>query len=233
MLELENATGTILDSLFLSANGMTTSGTFAVTGGTADGIIVETGADGDTLLTTNRTYPEASGASGTWQSTASWNGGIIAGVTDTALIGLGDSANFTLTTGTTAVSVNSISIFDPQASVRITSDTTVLPGIASVYTGTLEVTGGNTLTTSTLRTFESGSSILVDALGTVDVTGRPGTTLAAVGGTLAIEAGNSSAVQISGGTLVVDGALLAGPRLPGAGVAVSISPTTAPASPPA
>jgi T5SS/PEP-CTERM-associated repeat protein len=211
LLELVNASGTILDSLFLSANGMVTSGTFAVNSGTADGIIIGTGADGDTVLTTDRTFPEASGISGTWQDTASWNNGTVPGATDTAAIGLNEATKFTLTTGSAPVSVAGISIFDPQASVEITSDTTALPGIANVYTGTLEVTGGNTLTSSSLRTFDTRSSITVDAGGTVEVTGRPGTNLAAISGTLAIVQGNSSAVELAAGTLVVDGALIAGP----------------------
>ena len=155
--------------------------------------------------------PDASGVSGAWQNGASWNNGIIPGVTDTAVIGFGETANFTLTTGAAPVSVLSISIFDRQASLHITSDTTVLPGLLNIYTGTLEVTGGNTLTSSALRTFNPLASVLIQAGGTVAVTGRPNNNLAAIDGTLTISQGNSTAVEIAAGTLVVDGALLAGP----------------------
>ena len=109
------------------------------------------------------------------------------------------------------MSVAGISMFSANATLTVTSNTNAQPGIVNDYAGTLVVQGGDTLSTSSLRTFGLQTSMTVDAGGTVDVTGRPGSSLAATAGTLAITNSNSGAVEIAAGTVVVDGALLAGP----------------------
>ena len=198
ILELMNAGGTVLDLLYLNANGMATSGTFVLNNGTADGIIVGTGADGDTILTTNRIFPTAT-VSGAWQSNATWADGIVPTGTDVAYIGFDRTNPITVTTGAVPVTVAGISVFDPRATLDITSNTTTLPGTASIYNGTLEVAGGATLTTSRLRTFSNTSAVEIAAGGTVMVTGRPSTSLAASNGTIAVTQSNSAAVDIYAG----------------------------------
>jgi T5SS/PEP-CTERM-associated repeat protein len=216
ILELLNAGGAVLGSLYLNTNGMVTSGTFVLNNGTADGIIVGTGADGDTILTTNRIFPTVT-ASGLWQNSTIWTSGIVPTGTDSAFIGLNQTNPITITTGAAPVVVAGITVFDPHATLDITSNTTTLPGGATVYEGTLDVAGGATLTTARLRTFSPGSAVDIAAGGTVMVTGRPNSSLAASGGTITLSQGNSAAVGIYAGTLTVDGALIAGPSPDGNG----------------
>ena len=109
LLSLEAANGTTLASLELGnfGTGLAT-GSFPVISGTADGINIGVGADGDTVLTTSGTVLETSGISGIWQAGTSWLGDVVPGTAASASIGLGASAPFTLTTGSTPVSVGGL-----------------------------------------------------------------------------------------------------------------------------
>ena len=149
LLSLENGAGTILASLLMG--GPFASGTYVVNDGTAGSFAIGTGSDGDAVLTTSMTDPIASGTAGTWQASTSWLNGTVPGATGTPRIGQGASSNFTLTTGTSPVSVASFAITAPQATVQITSDTTATAGSVSDYSGTLDVTAGNTLTAEDLQ----------------------------------------------------------------------------------
>lgn len=223
LLKLLNNTGTILGSLFLTSNGMVTSATAVPVAQSASiGIIVSTGANGDTILTTDRTTPTTSGLSGAWQSGSSWAGGIVPNGTDFVGIGFNQTNAFTLTTGAAPVTVGALGVYDPSATLAITSNTTVLPNTAVVYAGTMTVAPGVTLLSSSLREFGQSSSIDIANGGTVLLTGRLTTALAPVNGTLAIPVGNTSAVQVNAGTMTVEGALLAGPSGSGNGGSFNI-----------
>ncbi|MBS0641893.1 MAG: hypothetical protein JSS43_18675, partial [Proteobacteria bacterium] len=218
VLTLLNNSGTILGSLFLNTNGMATSVTAVPVAQSATmGIIVGTGADGDTILMTDRTNPSTSGLSGTWQSGTSWAGGIVPTGTDTPLIGYNQTAAFTLTTGAAPVSMVGFGVFDPNATLVVTSNLTALPGTGNIYAGTLAVASGATLLTTALREYAPSSWIDIAAGGTVVVPGRLNTTLAPINGTLAVTSGSTSAVQVYAGTMTVEGALIAGPSSYGNG----------------
>ena len=208
-LTLENNAGGVLATL--SLGGAFGSGTFAVTGGTADGFIIGTAADGDTVLTTSVANPVATGASGTWQTAASWAGGTVPSATDTPTIGQGASSNFTLTTGGSPVSVGGFSITSPQATVQITSDTTATSQLINDFSGTLVVAAGNTLTAGALQTYGPTSAVTIAAGATVALSGRLNPNIAPVAGTWTDQKGNNFAVNFAAGTAEIDGSLLAGP----------------------
>jgi T5SS/PEP-CTERM-associated repeat protein len=213
LLSLEAANGTTLASLVLGnfGTGLAT-GSFALTNGTADGLIIGVGTDGDTVLTTAGTLVESSGISGTWQAAASWHGGIVPGATASASIGFGAAAAFTLTTGNAPVSVGGFAIDSPLATVRITSDTTLTTGQVSDYYGTLDIATGSTLTGSTIQLYQPSTSMTIAAGATADLAGRIDLDLAPVGGIWGTQpGGNPYAFTVSAGTAVIDGALLAGP----------------------
>ena len=99
-MSLEAANGGTLATLLIGNGGSGfANGTFAVTGGSADGFNIGVGADGDTVLTTSQTPIWGSNTSGIWQPPTSWVGGVVPAAT--AFIGIGQSATtaFTLTTG--------------------------------------------------------------------------------------------------------------------------------------
>ena len=110
-LYLENNAGTVLASLVMS--GPYASGTFALSGGAADGFVIGTGADGDTILTSTVTNTVASGVTGSWQSTSSWVNGTVPSAISDPLIGQGATADFTLNTGGSPVSVAGFIITEP------------------------------------------------------------------------------------------------------------------------
>ncbi len=213
LLSLEAANGTTLASLLVTNFGTgLASGSFAVTGGTADGINIGVGADGDTVLTTSVAPLESSGTSGTWQSDGSWLGGVVPGTTASPVIGLGASAPFTLTTGSTPVSVGGFAISSPLATVQITSDTTLTTGSASDYAGTLDITTGNTLTAGALQLYSSGTELTIATGATADLAGRINLNTEPVDGVWTEQTGgNPYAFTVSAGTAVINGALLAGP----------------------
>ena len=154
LLSLEAANGTTLATLLLGNAGTgIAGGTFAVTGGSADGISVDVVADGDTELTTSNSLLEASGISGTWQSSTSWTGGIMPGTAAAPVIGLGALAPFTLTTGGVPVSVGGFGVDSPSATVLIDSNTTLTSGQISDYAGTVDIATGTTLTGGAIQLY--------------------------------------------------------------------------------
>jgi fibronectin-binding autotransporter adhesin len=213
LLSLEAANGTTLATLELVnfGTGLAT-GSFPVTDGSADGITIGVGTDGDTVLTTSTTLLETSNTSGAWQSGGSWRGGVVPGTTAAPVIGLGASAPFTLTTGGAAVSVGGFAISSPLATVQITSDTTLTTGSVSDYAGTLDITTGNTLSAGALQLYTSATELTIAAGATADLAGRININTAPVDGTWALQPGdNPYAFTVSAGTAVINGALLAGP----------------------
>ncbi len=151
-------------------------------GGIADGFTLTTGGDGHTLLTTDAVDPVWNNNTGVWQNAADWSAGVVPGPTATAVIGLapgaasGTISPFVLTTGTVAVAVNSLTEANNNATLQITSATTVgtsvnLYGVQQVA-GEIEVTDGNTPTSTFLRQLSPGADLMVDAGGVLDLTGH-------------------------------------------------------------
>ena len=220
-LYLENNAGHVLASLIMS--GPFASGTFALSGGAADGFVIGTGADGNTILTSTVTNTVASGISGSWQSSSSWANGTVPSAASDPLIGQGATADFTLNTGGSSVSVGGLILTSPQATLEITSNTTATSQTINDFAGTLDVTAGNTLTGSALQTFSGSSAVTIAAGAVMDLSGRGNPNLAAVAGDWTLQSGDTFAVTVSAGTLEVDGSLLAGPPTPaGGGGSVSI-----------
>jgi T5SS/PEP-CTERM-associated repeat protein len=200
-LYLENDSGTVLAALEMG--GPWASGTFAVANGTADGFTLGTGSDGDAVLSTDIVDPLASGTSGTWQSPGSWLDGTVPDASGYAVIGDGASTNFTLTTGSSPVSVTGFIITSPLATVQVTSDTTALSQAINVYAGTLDVLAGNTLSGSALQMFAPSAAVTIAASATIDLTGD--------------DSADNFAATFSAGTAEIDGVLLAGPIAAGGG----------------
>jgi T5SS/PEP-CTERM-associated repeat protein len=231
-LLLENPGGTVLASLVLST-GAYNPGTFAVTStvaGTlvADGFTLTTGGDGNTLLTTNVVESVWNNSSTIWQTASAWSTGVVPGSTSTVVIGInatggadGTTSPFVITTGTTAVVVNSLSEINPNATLQITSATTV--GTSSnqyalqQIAGEIEVTGGNTLTVTDLKQDSPGATLQVDAGAVLDITGHDNlgfansgtiSTNTVVNGT-AVANGNTIGLFVTG-TATVDGGMIDG-----------------------
>ena len=208
-LYLENNSGTILASLV--TGGPEASGTFAIVDGTADGFVVGRGSDGDTILTTTTSPSITTGTSGTWQSATSWLNGNVPTSGSTALIGEGATAPFTLTTGSSPVTLIGFSLDSSLATLRVTSDTSAPQGNLNVYSGTLVVTSGNTLSAQALQSFEPDSAITIAAGATLALSGRVNPTLVPVNGVWLASVGNHFADTFSAGTVEIDGAMIAGP----------------------
>ncbi len=185
---LESNTGSVIATLVLSS-GNYTPGSYAVTtvaAGTlvAGGFTLTTGGDGNTLLTTDVVDSVWNvGSSGTWQQAANWSSGVVPGANDTAVIGVdsttgasGTISPFVLTTGSVAVDVGALVEAGNRTTLQVTSDTTV--GLGSIaygiqqVAGKIEITGGNTLTTTFLRQLGPGADLLVDSGGVFDITGH-------------------------------------------------------------
>ena len=223
LLLMENAGGTILGSLLLS--GVHGYGTFAVSGGTADGFAFTTGANGDTLLTTTTTPDNWTGGSGTWLTGANWSLGSAPGTQHGATIGLNSTASFTLTTGTAPLTTTGFTIADPNALVQITSttslafantaSTTAISGVTE-FGGTLEVTSGNTLTAESFGQYATTGQLRLDPGSVLDVLGSLNNN-APSNGVITISSGNTVGLRIAGTVLVNDAVLNAGPTQPVAG----------------
>jgi T5SS/PEP-CTERM-associated repeat protein len=204
ILSLKNSAGTILASLQIS--GAFQSGTFDVSGTTAGSFNLNTGADGDTLLTTGVPVDLYNNTDGTWQTAANWSNGV-PGTSDVPFIGLNATTPFTLTTGTTAVQAGGVSLVDKDL-LQITSDTTFGPNSITAFDGTLEVTSGNEVTAPAYRS--TGGTLVVDPGATFDLLGRPViNSVGAVNGTLAsVAIGGTNALRLFGGNILVDGGTL-------------------------
>ncbi len=210
VMALENNSGTVVASL-LMRSGAFPAGTFAVSGGVADGVTISTGSDGDTILTTNLFQPSAT-VGGSWQSPGIWADDIVPGVTDTPFIGQGMTSAFTVTTGFSPVTVNGFSVLDPNAVLRITSDTTATADTAAGQFGTLEVMPGQTLTATNIGQIQPTAATTIAAGATVALSGHENiNNVGAVSGTLVVEQGGSYAAGFNGGTAEIDGSMLAGP----------------------
>src|ERR1019366_5312525 len=122
-----------------------------------------TAANGDTELLTTTTIPVWNGVSAPWQSAGNWSGGNVPGPQDTPLIGHGATAPFVITTGLSPVTVGGFVLDSQLAQMRIISNTTATPNPIGDIAGTLEVTGGVTLTASALRMFSNQATVNVDA----------------------------------------------------------------------
>jgi T5SS/PEP-CTERM-associated repeat protein/uncharacterized repeat protein (TIGR03803 family) len=217
ILELESATGSIIAAVqlasgnFLSAG--TQTGTFAVSGTVAGPFDVLTGADGDTILTTGVANDYSDNGSGAWQAGSVWAGGSTPGTLDTVLIGINASAPFTLTTGSTLVTVGALALTSDSTLLQITSNTTVSPYPIRLFAGTLEVGSGYTLTASAIS--QSSGTSLLDAGSMLDLTGSPvdGVTpnyniVAANNGTISVSNSGTAAIEFSSGTVLVNGGTL-------------------------
>ena len=209
VLEMDNASGTALGSLhFISGAAGHASGQYQLASGVADGFHFATGGNGHTLLTTTSVGAVFSaGSSGYWQSVEAWANGAVPGATSDVVIGgLNALDTFTLTTGSAPVTVASISLLiNGGIDFQITSLSYVTgAGILDHY-ATIEVTSGNSLTTTELVAFNS--SVLVDAASTLALTGRPTVGLAAVNGVLAVDTNNLTGAVITGATMQVAGTL--------------------------
>ncbi len=203
ILKLENSSGTVLDSLLLGS-GNFLNGTSAVVGGVAGRFTVGTGVDGNTVLTTS-VQNHFITTSGDWQ-TGSWVNGV-PGTLDSVLIGLGATSPFTLTTGSTAVSVGALTLASDKALLEITSNTTSTAYAIRDFGGTLEVMSGHTLTASALNV--NGGTTVVDQTALLDLTGHVvygG--VGATNGTISTSSGNTNAVQVASGALLVSGGTL-------------------------
>ena len=198
---LENSGGTIIDTLAFS------TGSYA-----ASNLLVSTGTDGDTILTTTLVDPNWAGGSGFWQTATGWSTDQPPGATDAAFIGLGATAPFVLTTGSLPVVISALTEASGDATLEITSNVTV--GASSPhagviqFAGTLEITAGNTLTTPSVRQLTQGGTLLVDAGGTLDILGKDNFGFPNAG-TITVSSGNSVGMFVEG-TAIVDGVIDAG-----------------------
>lgn len=204
VLTLQSSLGVNLASLSLGSGNFQT-GTFAVTGGVADGFTIVTGADGNTVLTTAIANDGYTNTSGVWQTAGNWANGT-PGAADTALLGVGASAAFTLTTGGTPVTVSALDIANAFSTLQVTSNTIVGPYGITALGGTIDVTSGNTL--SAAQIVMLAGSLQVDPGATLNLTGHVATAIGANTGSLAVVTGNSIALVLSGGSLLVNGGVL-------------------------
>ena len=202
ILNLENAGGTILDSLLFA------SGNFK-----ASSFTVGTGSDGNTILTTTVQNDTDVGTSGTWQNAGLWSNGV-PGTLDTAIIGGLGAGSVTVTTGATAVSVGALVLTGENSLLQITSATTADAYAMRQYAGTLEVTSGNTLTAP--QWVEVGGSGQIDPGALLDLTGHQsyGAT-GANAGTIGAQNTGTQALQVESTFLVNGGTLNAGPSQSG------------------
>lgn len=206
ILELDNASGTAVASLRFSS-GNFTSGTFAVSGSTAGSFNIATGPGGNTQITTAVQNDVYRNTSGTWQTAANWSGGLVPGASDTTVIGAGAQTQFALTTGGSPVSTGALIVASNRALLQITSNTTVGPYGITQFGGTIDVTAGNTLAAAALRML--GGTVAVDPGGVFNVTGHTvTTTIGDNGGTLAISNTATGGVEMTSGTLLVNGGTL-------------------------
>ena len=206
ILELDNASGTAVASLRFSS-GNFTSGTFAVSGGTAGSFNIATVSGGNTQITTAIQNDVYRNTSGTWQTGANWSGGLVPGASDTTVIGAGAQTPFTLTTGGSPVSTGALIVASNRTLLQIASNTTVGPYGITQFGGTIDVTAGNTLAAAALRM--AGGTVAVDPAGVFNVTGHTvTTTIGDNGGTLAISNTSTGGVEMDSGTLLVNGGTL-------------------------
>ncbi|HEY1935903.1 MAG TPA: hypothetical protein VGG99_28185, partial [Acetobacteraceae bacterium] len=217
ILELESATGSIEASVQLASGNFLSSGvktgTFAVSGTVAGPFNVLTGADNDTILTTGVANDYSNKISGTWQSGSVWAGGSTPGTLDTVLLGDGAKTPFTLTTGSSPVTIGALALTSNPTLLQITSSTTVSSYPIRLFGGTLEVTGGQTLTASAIT--QSGGTLLLDAGGVLDLTGSPVDGVSplynifpANNGTISVSNSGTAAIEFGSGTVLVNGGTL-------------------------
>lgn len=226
VLALESNAGAILASIVLTS-GAYASGSFATTlvaAGTlaADGFVLTTGSDGDTLLTTTVQNTLWNNTSGIWQTDTAWSGGTVPGSSDAPVIAGGNGAAFTIATGSTSVALSSLVLGDPNALLRFTSDGSIGTYGIQQIAGSIEVTTGNTLATSFLRQVFSNSSLLLDPGSLLDVYGHLNVGFANQG-TVNIVSGGTSGALFAGTVLIDGGTLNAGPSQPGGGSGGSVS----------
>ena len=223
-LVLEAANGATLATLLLGNGGTGfASGTFAVTGGSADGLNFSVGADGDTVVTTTNAAVETSGTSGAWQSPTTWANGIVPGSTASPTIGLGATAPFTVNTGATPVSVGGFGVRSTFATVDVTSNLTLTNGLITDYQGTVDVAAGNTVVGQAIQLLSPQSAFTLAAGATLELSGRLNQDVSPVNGIWPLQPGqNPFAFSLSAGTADIDGALLAGPSPTSRGGSVSI-----------
>jgi T5SS/PEP-CTERM-associated repeat protein len=240
-LLLENHAGSVLASLVLSS-GAFNPGTFALTlvsAGTfeANGFTLAAGGDGNTLLTTNLVNSVWNNVSGTWQTAADWSTGVAPGPLASAFIGInaaggadGTTAPFVVTTGATAVDVNSLTEVNANATLRITSNTTVgagtnLYGLQQIA-GEIEISGGNTLTVTDLKQDSPAANLQIGPGGVLDIIGHSNLGFAndgtlseftVVNGTTFAN-GNTIGLFVTGTAVVDGGRIDAGPVFSGTSV---------------
>jgi T5SS/PEP-CTERM-associated repeat protein len=167
-------------------------------------------------------------ASGVWQTAADWSTGVVPGSTATAVIGENPILSgattaispFVLTTGSSPVAVNSLTEINNNATLEITSDTTVGTstneyGISQIA-GEIEITGGNTLTAPFLQQLSATADLQIEPGGTLAIAGHDDLGFANYGTIVAD--GNTIGMFVQGTALVDDGVIDAGPVLNGASV---------------
>jgi hypothetical protein len=234
-LLLENNSGVVLDTLVLSSGAYNT-GTFAVSGGIADGFTLTTGGDGDTLLTTDVVDSVWNNTTGVWQTGTAWSTGAAPGSTATAVVGIapggatGAISPFTLNTGDVAVNVDGLIEANSNATLQITSATTVGTSIneygVQQIAGEIEITGGNTLTGTFFRQASPSTDLQIDAGAVLALTGHSNlgfanngtlTETTVVNGTV-IANGNTEALFVTGMATDDGGTIDAGPVFSGSSV---------------
>lgn len=222
-LQLENAAGATLATLGLTNwSGQIQSGTFAVAGGSADGINISLGADGDTILTTAATESLSNNVSGTWQTGSIWAGGTIPSSTAAPLIGINSNTPFTITTGTTAVTAGGFELISKSAEVQITSNTTLSNQIHD-FGGSIDVTAGSTLSVGAVQMTFEHAALTVETGAVLSIAGRLNPSLAPINGVWTAQAGgNVYGMSVFSGTLTVAGSMLAGPSGSNRGGSTSI-----------
>src|SRR5262249_23921703 len=143
--------------------------------------------------------------SGTWQTAANWSTGSAPGTVTATEIGLTATNAFTITTGSTPLTTNGFGLGDPNALVQITSNTSLevatggastVPSGITEYGGTVEVTGGNTLTALSVTQRSPSTELLLDPGSLLDILGAlNNTNQLNTPGTITITSGNSIAAR--------------------------------------